>query len=95
MQSSQKRWPSLNASPQLPSKLAPRSAAACAAQLGYRVIGYGPAGDNIAADMCVDFIEGGWGDTTAISEFASRCERVTWEFENVPLAAVEVIPEKV
>ena len=70
-----------------------RMLAACAAQLGYRVIGYGPAGDNIAADMCVDFIEGGWGDTAAISEFALRCDRVTWEFENVPLAAVEVIPE--
>ncbi len=69
-----------------------RMLAMSAAQLGFRVIGYAPAGDNVAASACNDFFENGWGDTTALSVFASQCDVVTWEFENVPLSAVEAIP---
>lgn len=64
-----------------------------ALQLGYRCIGYAPAGDNVAADACADFFENGWGDTAALAAFASQCDVVTWEFENVPLSAVNAIPE--
>ena len=71
-----------------------RMLAMAAAQLGYRVIGYAPAGDNVAASACDDFFENGWNDTAALSAFASQCDVVTWEFENVPLSAVEAIPAK-
>ena len=64
-----------------------------AVQLGYRCIGYAPAGDNIAASACDDFFENGWGDTAALAAFASQCDVVTWEFENVPLKTVESIPQ--
>ena len=70
-----------------------RMLAMSAAQLGYRCIGYAPAGDNVAADVCSDFFENGWGDTAALAAFASKCDVVTWEFENVPLRAVEAIPQ--
>ncbi|GMN02388.1 5-(carboxyamino)imidazole ribonucleotide synthase [Erythrobacter sp. MTPC3] len=70
-----------------------RMLAVAAIQLGYRVIGYGPAGDNVAASSCDEFIEKGWGEKDALADFASRCDVVTWEFENVPLTAVEAIPE--
>lgn len=66
--------------------------AMAASQLGYRVIAYAPTGDNVAADICADFFENGWGDTGALSAFASQCDCITWEFENVPLGAVEAMP---
>ncbi len=69
-----------------------RMLAMSAVQLGYRCIGYAPAGDNVAASACDDFFENGWGDTAALAAFASQCDVVTWEFENVPLAAVDAIP---
>lgn len=69
-----------------------RMLAQSASQLGYRCIGYAPAGDNVAADVCTDFFENGWGDTAALAAFASKCDVVTWEFENVPLEAVAAIP---
>lgn len=69
-----------------------RMLAIAAAQLGYRCIGYAPAGDNVAADQCADFFENGWGDTAALAAFASQCDVVTWEFENVPLTTLDSIP---
>ncbi|MEQ8410482.1 MAG: 5-(carboxyamino)imidazole ribonucleotide synthase [Erythrobacter sp.] len=69
-----------------------RMLAISALQLGYRCIGYAPAGDNVAAEASADFIEKHWGDGEALSTFAARCDVVTWEFENVPVTAVEAIP---
>lgn len=69
-----------------------RMMAVAAAQLGYRVIGYAPAGDNVAAEVCADFFHKGWGDTQALAAFAQKCDVITWEFENVPLHAVEALP---
>ena len=69
-----------------------RMMAMAAAQLGLRVIGYSPPGDNVAAEVCSDFFEKGWGDKEALSAFASQCDVVTWEFENVPLSAIAAIP---
>ncbi|KWV91334.1 5-(carboxyamino)imidazole ribonucleotide synthase [Erythrobacter sp. YT30] len=71
-----------------------RMLAMAAVQLGYRVIGYAPEGDNVAADVCQDFFENGWGDKAALAAFASKCDVVTWEFENVPLSAVAAIPDR-
>ncbi|MGB3471700.1 MAG: 5-(carboxyamino)imidazole ribonucleotide synthase [Erythrobacter sp.] len=70
-----------------------RMMAMAAAQLGYRTIAYAPPGDNVAADTCADFFENSWGSTDALAAFASQCDVVTWEFENVPLTAVAAIPE--
>jgi len=70
-----------------------RMMAIAAVQLGYRVIGYAPEGDNVAAEVCHDFFTNGWGDAAALAAFAAKCEVVTWEFENVPLKAVAAIPE--
>lgn len=70
-----------------------RMMAIAAVQLGYRVIGYAPEGDNVAAEVCHDFFANGWGDKAALAAFASKCDVVTWEFENVPLKAVAAIPE--
>ena len=69
-----------------------RMMAVAALQLGYRVIGFAPEGDNVAADACTDFITADWDDTAALSQFAARCDVVTWEFENVPVGTVAALP---
>ncbi|HEU4820853.1 MAG TPA: 5-(carboxyamino)imidazole ribonucleotide synthase [Qipengyuania sp.] len=69
-----------------------RMLAMSAAQLGYRCIGYAPEGDNVAAPMSDDFFANKWDHTAALAAFAAKCDAVTWEFENVPLAAVDAIP---
>ncbi len=70
-----------------------RMMAVSAAQLGYRVIGFAPVGDNVAAQVCADFFHKPWSDTEALAAFAQTCDVITWEFENVPLKTVEALPE--
>ena len=66
--------------------------AVAALQLGYKVVGYAPEGDNVAADACSAFITAAWDDPQGLAEFAARCDVITWEFENAPLAAVFALP---
>jgi 5-(carboxyamino)imidazole ribonucleotide synthase len=70
-----------------------RMMAVAALQLGYKVVGFGPAGDNVAADACTAFITAEWDDAAALAQFADACDVVTWEFENVPVATVAALPE--
>jgi 5-(carboxyamino)imidazole ribonucleotide synthase len=70
-----------------------RMMAIAALQLGYKVVGFAPEGDNVAADACADFITADWDDAAALARFSEACDVVTWEFENVPLAAVAALPE--
>jgi len=71
-----------------------RMMAVAALQLGYRVIGFAPEGDNVAADACSDFITADWDDAAALARFAQSCDVVTWEFENVPVSTVAALPER-
>ncbi len=68
-----------------------RMLAMSAAQLGYRCIGYAPEGDIVADQVCNDFFINKWSHTSALAAFAAQCDAVTWEFENVPLAAVDAV----
>lgn len=69
-----------------------RMMAVAALQLGYRVVGYAPEGDNVAADACSGFVTADWDDAEALAQFAAACDVVTWEFENVPVATVAALP---
>lgn len=69
-----------------------RMLANSAAQLGYRCVSYAPEGDNVAASVSADFFANTWDDTAALAAFAAKCDAITWEFENVPLATVDAIP---
>lgn len=69
-----------------------RMLALAAAQLGYRTIGYSPEGDVVAEQVSNDFFANKWDQTAALAAFAAKCDVVTWEFENVPLSAVDAIP---
>lgn len=69
-----------------------RMMAVAALQLGYKVIGFAPEGDNVAADACTAFITADWDDEATLAQFAAACDVVTWEFENVPVGTVSVLP---
>jgi 5-(carboxyamino)imidazole ribonucleotide synthase len=69
-----------------------RMLAMAAVQLGYRVAGFAPPGENVALEVSGWFWEAGWTDRSALTEFAQACDVVTWEFENVPLAAIAALP---
>jgi 5-(carboxyamino)imidazole ribonucleotide synthase len=70
-----------------------RMMAMAASQLGYHSISYAPPGDNVAADTCAELFERSWSDKASLAGFAQRCDIITWEFENVPLSAVEALPQ--
>jgi 5-(carboxyamino)imidazole ribonucleotide synthase len=62
------------------------------ARLGYRCVGFAPEGDNVAAQVCADFIVARWDDAAALAAFAAQCDAITYEFENVPLSVFDTLP---
>ena len=68
-----------------------RMLAISAAQLGYRVHIYAPAGDNVAAEVAAEYTCGEYNDAVALMAFAKKCDMITYEFENIPADAVAPI----
>ncbi len=68
-----------------------RMLAMAAARIGLKCCIYSPAGDNPAFDVAAAHAEGTWSDAAALARFAARCDVVTYEFENVPAAAIAAI----
>lgn len=67
-----------------------RMLAIAAAQLGLRAHVYAPEAEPPAADVA-RFTRGGWDDADALAAFARSVDVVTYEFENVPAAVVDVL----
>ncbi len=70
-----------------------RMMAIAAAQMGYRCHIFAPEQESVAADVSASFTCAEWTDTAAMARFAEDCDVITWEFENVPVAALSAIPE--
>lgn len=68
-----------------------RMLAMAAARLGYRTIVLEPQADCPAAQVANAHIVGAYDDPEALAELARRCDVVSFEFENVPLAAAEAL----
>ena len=68
-----------------------RMIAMAAAQLGYRVHVFAPEEDSGAAEVCAAFTCAPWDDAAAMAEFASDCDVITYEFENVPVAPLAAL----
>ncbi|HKY83110.1 MAG TPA: 5-(carboxyamino)imidazole ribonucleotide synthase [Sphingobium sp.] len=68
-----------------------RMIAIAAAQLGYRTHIYAPETSGPAADVSPRWTQGPYEDATALAAFADSVDVVTYEFENVDPAAVEVL----
>lgn len=68
-----------------------RMLAMAAARLGYRTLVLEPQGDSPAAQTANAQIVAGYEDAHALARLAQECAVVTYEFENVPVAAVEAL----
>jgi 5-(carboxyamino)imidazole ribonucleotide synthase len=71
-----------------------RMLAMAAARLGFHAHVYEP-GDAPAAEVARDWTRAGFDEADALARFAEACDVVTYEWENVPLAAVEVVAQTV
>ena len=63
--------------------------AMAAARLGYRTVILEPQADCPAAQVANRQIVAAYDDPAALAELARACAVVTYEFENVPVAAAE------
>jgi 5-(carboxyamino)imidazole ribonucleotide synthase len=68
-----------------------RMLALAAARLGMRCHVYEPSPDACAAQVCEHWTRADYGDVAALRAFAASVDVVTYEFENVPVAAVEAL----
>ena len=68
-----------------------RMLAVAAARLGLRAAVYDPAADCPAAQVCAATTRAEWEDTAALRRFAASVDVVTYEWENVPTAALDVL----
>ncbi|WFU01032.1 5-(carboxyamino)imidazole ribonucleotide synthase [Rhizobium sp. CB3171] len=66
-----------------------RMLAMAAARLNFRTIILEPQADCPAVQVADDQIVAAYDDPIALAELAKRCDVVTYEFENVPVAAAE------
>ena len=72
-----------------------RMLAMAAARLNFRTVVLEPQTDCPAAHVANEQIVAAYDDTTALAELAKRCDVVTYEFENVPVAAAEELAAQV
>lgn len=72
-----------------------RMLAMAAARLNFSTIILEPQADCPAAQVANAQITAAYDDPAALAELASRCDIVTYEFENVPVAAAETLARSV
>lgn len=65
-----------------------------AARLGLDVIIFVPEEDSCAARVSADSIVADYDDEHALAEFASRCDVITFEFENIPAKTLDFLEAK-
>ena len=70
-----------------------RMLAIAAAQLGLRVHIYAPDADSVAAEVAARFTCAAWDDAAALTAFAADCDAITFEFENIEVGPLAVLPQ--
>jgi 5-(carboxyamino)imidazole ribonucleotide synthase len=68
-----------------------RMLAMAAARFGYKVVIFDPDANAPAAQVANEHVAAGYDDKVALEAFARSCDVVTYEFENVPVAAAQII----
>ena len=68
-----------------------RMTALAAARLGYRCHVFGPEEDGPGAQVCAAATVAAYDDTEALRRFARTVDVVTFEFENVPAATLDLL----
>ncbi len=72
-----------------------RMLAVAAARFGYRVVVLEPGADCPAAQVANEHLVAPYDDEDALTALSERCDVVTYEFENVPLAAARTLSTRV
>ncbi len=72
-----------------------RMLAIAAANMGYRVHSYAPDAEIPAGDVSAAVTRAGYDDLAALDAFAASVDVVTYEFENIDVAAVEHVAKTV
>ena len=72
-----------------------RMTAAAAAHLGYQTCVFCDSDDEPAAQIATHLVLADYDDEEALQTFAEICDVVTLEFENVPVAALDVIEKTI
>lgn len=68
-----------------------RMLAVAAARLGFRSHVFDPDANAPAADLAAQTTCASYDDTNALIAFAQQCDVVTYEFENIPLNAIDTL----
>ncbi|KPF79744.1 phosphoribosylaminoimidazole carboxylase [alpha proteobacterium AAP81b] len=71
-----------------------RMLALAAAAMGYRVHVFAPEAELPAGDVAAEVTRAPYDDAAALAAFAARVDVVTFEFENVPVAAVAALAQR-
>ncbi len=66
-----------------------RMLAQAAGKLGYQAHIYAPEADSVAAEVSQAHTRANWDDARALAAFAAHCAVITYEWENVPIAALK------
>ena len=66
-----------------------RMLAQAAGKLGYQTHIYAPEADSVAAEVSQAHTRANWDDAQALAAFAAQCSVITYEWENVPIAALK------
>jgi 5-(carboxyamino)imidazole ribonucleotide synthase len=72
-----------------------RMLAVAAAQLGYRTHVLAPDRESVAAQTASSMTRADYHNRIVLADFAAACDVVTYEFENIALAPVEWLAERV
>lgn len=70
-----------------------RMLAVAAAQLGYRSHIYAPGASGPATEVAAEWTQGAYDDRAALARFGDVVDVITFEFENVALAALEMLTD--
>jgi 5-(carboxyamino)imidazole ribonucleotide synthase len=70
-----------------------RMLAMAAARLGYKVRIFEPGAQPPAGDVAISVTQAGYDDHEALKAFALSCDVLTFEFENIPSAALALLED--
>ncbi len=71
-----------------------RMLAVAASRLGYKTHIFDPAADAPAADVAHRVTTANYDDSTALADFAANVDVITYEFENIPTAALDQLEQR-
>lgn len=60
--------------------------------MGFNTVVYSPEHYNSSSQVCSEYIQGDWSDANRLKEFGDKCNVITFEFENIPVETLNLLP---